>query len=238
MQVLAGYRRKLELMLNAVVLILLVAVVPAQAHRDDYIDETLVYQTLEQGETELEFGFDYGDRPEPDDKFTRYIFAAEYGLTERFMINGKFLLESEFDSALVEFRYRFFEEGGKPIDVAFSTEVEVENVENASDEYAVQPRLILSKDLDKLNFTVNLPLKIPFKSAPSEFIPAVGWRYDAGEVFKLGAEVKYNTLKEQGEVIPQVWFELPEEMLLKLGYSQGFDKNSESYMRVFLEKEF
>ena len=233
----AGPKHQLCLLICATVLCLILTQ-SVQAHRDDFIDETLVYRTLDQGEIELEYGLDYGDRPDPDDKFIRHIFAAEYGLTDRFMVNGKVLLESEFDLALVEFRYRFFEEGERLIDVAFSAEVEVENVENDSDEYHAQPRLIFSKDLEKLNFTVNLPLKIPFKSSPSEFIPAIGWRYDAAGVFKFGAEVKYNTFNKKGSVIPQVWFELPEEMLLKLGYSQGFDQNPESYMRTFLEKEF
>ncbi|MBT6716446.1 MAG: hypothetical protein HOB18_02240 [Nitrospina sp.] len=222
----------------SIVFSFLILTCSAQAHRDDFIDETLVYETLEQGEIELEYGFDYGDRPEPSDKFTRHIFAIEYGLSERFMINGKLLVESGFDSALAEFRYRLFEEGEKPIDISFSTEFEVESVENDSDEYEVEPRLILSKDFEKLNFTLNLPLKIHFKSAPSEFIPAFALRYSWEEAFSIGTEVKYNTFKNEGSIIPQVWFSLPEHMLLKLGYSQGFDQNSESFMRFFLEKEF
>lgn len=231
-------KRHLASLLVVVLIGFLIAPGLAQAHRDDYIDETLVFQTLEHGEVELEYGVDYGDRPDPDDKFVRHTIAAEYGLTDQFMVNGKLLLESEFESALVEFRYRFYGEGEKLVDIAISGEFHLETVENSSDDYEFEPRLILSKDLKKFNFTINLPLNIPLKTAPVSFIPAGGLRYGFEENIKIGAEIKYNTHKKEGSLIPQIWFELPEETLLKLGYSQAFDKNTESFLRVFIEKEF
>jgi hypothetical protein len=59
----------------------------ALAHREDYIDETLVFQTLEEHAVEPEYWFDYGTRPEAD--FTRHNVALEYGITDHLMIDGR-----------------------------------------------------------------------------------------------------------------------------------------------------
>jgi len=41
----------------------------ALAHREDYIDETLVFQTLEEHVVEPEYWFDYGTRPPAGRRF-------------------------------------------------------------------------------------------------------------------------------------------------------------------------
>src|SRR5438105_2140381 len=57
----------------------------ARAHREDFIDETLVYQTLERGEFEPEYWFDYGHRSDVSRDFMRHNLAAEFGITEHWM---------------------------------------------------------------------------------------------------------------------------------------------------------
>ena len=64
----------------------------ALAHRDDYIDETLVYLTLEKKEIEPEYWFDFGYKHDEDaDKnigFLRHNFALEYGITDHWRLMG------------------------------------------------------------------------------------------------------------------------------------------------------
>src|SRR5215472_9784610 len=55
------------------------------AHREDYIDETLVFQTVQQHAVEPEYWFDYGTRPGTD--FTRHHVALEYGITSHLMLD-------------------------------------------------------------------------------------------------------------------------------------------------------
>lgn len=221
----------------------------AFAHREDYIDETLVYLTLEKSEIEPEYWFDFGTRSLDNSKgkvdFIRHNFAIEYGITDHLMVDSRVTVGDEehesavFDSARFETRYRFFEEGEKPIDIAVSGEINTERDEENSLETGIEPRLILSKDfLKKLNLTLNLPLEIKILSAHREFIPSFGWRYNATSLLSFGSELKYNKHTREGAIIPQIWFALPHEITVKLGYSFGFDDNKEDFGRVAVEVGF
>ena len=63
------------------------------AHREDYIDETLVFATLDRGEVESQYWFDAGS--EDSDGFTRHHIALEYGITDHWMIDGRVSLLDE-----------------------------------------------------------------------------------------------------------------------------------------------
>jgi hypothetical protein len=88
----------------------------ASAHREDYIDETLVFQTVEKGAIEPEYWFDYGHRGDSDTYFQRHNLAVEYGLTDHLMIDARVTVDhpenrsTNFDSGRIETRYRFGEE--------------------------------------------------------------------------------------------------------------------------------
>ena len=219
----------------------------ALAHREDYIDESLVYLTLEKGEIEPEYWLDFGHQENKDSGkevlFLRHSFALEYGITEHWMIDGRGSIknarheETQFESGRFEKRYRFFEEGTKPIDVAVSLEANTERKEHAQ-EPAIEPRLILSKDFKQLNFTLNLPEEIFLKTGELAFVPAWGFRYNTTHMLRFGCEMKYNTHSHEDSVIPQIWFALPHDITIKLGYSFGFNHNEESFGRVVLEKGF
>jgi hypothetical protein len=58
-------------------LLLLLGIGSAHAHREDYIDETLVFQTVEKGAIEPEYWFDYGHRGDTDTYFQRHNLAFE-----------------------------------------------------------------------------------------------------------------------------------------------------------------
>jgi hypothetical protein len=64
-------------------LLLLLFSSSAFAHREDYIDETLVFATLDRGEVASQYWFDAGS--EDSDGFTRHHIALEYSITDHWM---------------------------------------------------------------------------------------------------------------------------------------------------------
>ncbi len=219
------------------------------AHREDYIDETLVYVTLEKGETEPEYFVDFGRKPDKSEEanpgskenFIRHSIALEHGITDQWMIDGRITLDdpeherAKFDSGRFETRYRFFEEGEKPVDTAVSLEINTERDEKGHLKTGIEPRLILSKDFGQLNFTLNLPVEVKFDSGNTAFIPSFGVRDNVNGLLRLGSELRYNTDNHEGSIIPQIWFALPREITIKLGYSFGFDRNEEDFARIAVE---
>jgi hypothetical protein len=217
----------------------LLPVLTALAHREDYIDETLVFQTLEEHTVEPEYWFDYGTRPEGD--FTRHNVSLEYGITDHLMVDGRATIDNpdnnkaNFDSARFEIRSRFAEEGDWPIDIALSAEVNTRRLENGHYQYGLEPRLVLSKDFAKLNFTLNVAEELPVnRGAPSVEL-ASGVRYDATKLFRFGSELKYDVHERSAAVIPQVWLAFPRDITFKAGYSKGFDQNREDFVRFVIE---
>jgi hypothetical protein len=214
----------------------------ALAHREDYIDETLVFQTLEEHAVEPEYWFDYGTRPEGD--FNRHNVALEYGITDHLMIDGRATVDNpdngnaNFDSARLETRFRFAEEGDWPVDVALSAEVNTRRLENGHYQYGLEPRLVLSKDLGRLNFTLNVAEELPVnRGAPSVEL-ASGVRYNATNLLRFGSELKYDVHERGGAIIPQVTLAFPHEITFKVGYSKGFDQNRENFARFVIEVDF
>ena len=217
---------------------------PASAHREDYIDETLVFQTVEKGALEPEYWFDYGRRDDSDIYFQRHNLALEYGVTDHLMIDGRvtadhpFNHSTNFDSGWLETRYRFGEEGDWPVDVAISGEANTRRLEHGHYQYGIEPRVILSRDFSKLNLTLNVAEEVPVnRGAPSVEL-ATGARYDATQFFRFGSELKYDIHEHSGSVIPQIWFAFPHEITFKTGFSFGFDRNRENFVRFVIEAEF
>src|SRR5215831_15096660 len=93
------------------------------AHRDDYINETFVFQTLEAHEFEPEIWLDAGTQG-PEGSFWRYAAAFEYGVSHHFMVDGfagwtdPSHASPSFERGRAEARLRFGEEGDRPVDVA------------------------------------------------------------------------------------------------------------------------
>lgn len=223
---------------------------PALAHKADYIDDTLVFETLEAGEAEPEYFLDLGRRTREnhgDTSFQRHTFAFEYGLTDRWMFDARAAFDADAGAALgledfhIETRYRFFDEGTLPIDIALSAELFWKGANEGREEvYGVAPRLILSKDLGAANLTLNLTQEIPLHPASSdaEFEVSVGARYPLSQRMWLGSEFKYSPDSREGAVIPQVAFSLPHDITLKAGYSHELDRTEESFLRGVFEIEF
>ena len=213
------------------------------AHRDDYLDETLVYLTLGLDELEPEYWFDYGYLSDENLYFIQHNLALEYGVTERWMIDGRTTFTSvrgrdtRFQSGRFETRYRFADEGTLPIDLAVSGEVNAERREDGSEQYGIEPRLIFSKDFGELNLTVNMAGEIPLNAGEASLNPAFGFRYNATNLIRLGSEIKYSTDDRRGAIVPQVWFTLPHEITIKVGTSIGLDRSRERFGRLAIELE-
>ena len=210
----------------AVALLFLSFRVTTLAHREDYIDETLVFQTVEEGAIEPEYWFDYGHRPEGD--FTRYNVALEYGITDHLMFDGRMTIDdpsnhsTNFDSGRFEMRHRFAAEGDWPVDLALSSEINMRRLDDGHYQYGIEPRLILSKDFSKMNITLNVAEELPVNRGTPSVELASGARYDMTQLFRFGSELKYDVRNRSGAVIPQIWFVFPHEITLKAGFSAGF----------------
>lgn len=212
----------------------------------DYIGETEGYSTLNKGEFELEFKFGYGRNRDDNEHFYTGEFEMEYGVTEYFMVEGEAEFEhtsdegTDFDEGSLALRYRFGEKGELPIDIAISGTLNTEN-DDGELEYALEPRLILAKDIGKFNVALNLPLDIPLEEGQAEFIPAMGLGYYATKNFRVGCEVKYNVESHEGSLILQIRYKLPlpppEDVKIHLGFARGFDDNHEDAGIIGIEWE-
>jgi hypothetical protein len=111
-------------------------------------------------------------------------------------------------------------------------------LEHGHYQYGIEPRVILSRDFLKLNLTLNVAEEVPVnRGAPSVEL-ATGARYDATQFFRFGSELKYDIHEHNGSVIPQIWFAFPHEITFKTGFSFGFDRNPENFVRFVIEAEF
>ena len=91
-----------------------------------------------------------------------------------------------FDSSRLETRYRFFDEGMLPIDIAASGEINSNRDETGHQIVGIEPRLILSKQLGKLNMTFNLSAEFPFSRHSPSVETRGGFEYDVTD-FSISA---------------------------------------------------
>jgi hypothetical protein len=213
----------------------------AFAYRDDYIDETFVYRTVEPGVTEVENWFDFRE-PHHDSDFFRCDLALERGVTDRFMFSSVVALDTardgfNYSGSRFEARYRFGEEDPNGISVATSLEFEDDQLDQTDH---LTPRLILNRDLKDLNITLNLSPQFELRGRESVAGGyAFGMRYGQKQVVRYGVEIKQAFGGEVlGQVIPQLWIRLPYELDLKIGYAFGFTHDSDNFFRIVIETEF
>jgi len=217
------------------------------AHRDDYIDETFVYQTLGAGEREVELWAEVhaGQDEHPRDWYTG---AFEYGITSHWTLDGaaQWVHNSDgigFGRFRSETRYRFAEEGRNPLDLAASLEYEVETHRARGDEaeHVLTPRLVISRDIfPALNTTLNLDLPVTFSPGGGvQFRYALGVRYPAEGLLRGGAEFKQAPGNGSAVLFPQIWFALPREITFKAGLGLGLASQDDPLVgRAVLESEF
>jgi hypothetical protein len=208
------------------------------AHVEDYIDDS----TLERGAVEPAYWFDIGR----DDagQLMRHNLVLEYGITDHWMIDVRATVLDEhsdgfhFDSSRLETRYRFFEEGTLPVDIAASGEINSNRDQNGHQIIGIEPRLILSKELGKINVTLNVAAKFPFRRHSPSLETRAGCEYDVIDFFHFGTELRYDTQEHSVAVIPQIWFTFPHKLTLKAGYSYDFGATHERFLRTAVVVEF
>ena len=209
---------------------------------EDYIDETLVFVTLERGAVEPAYWFDIGRDDSGD--FMRHNLVLEYGITDHWMIDGRATGFDEsrdgfqFDSSRLETRYRFFDQGTLPVDIAASGEINSRRDENGHQIVGIEPRLILSKELGRLNMTLNFASEFSFSRHSPSVETRGGCEYDVNNFFHFGTELPYDTEEHAVAVIPQIWFTLPYKVTLKAGYSYDFGATHERFLRTAVVIEF
>lgn len=214
------------------------------AHREDYIDETLVFETLEKQALETEYWLDLGNDTVPSSNFVRHNVSFEYGITDHWMVDARGTMAEQgasnyFDSGRAETRLRFKEEGEWPIDVAFSGEVNAERQPDGSYPLGLELRLLFSKDfIEPWNLTVNIGEEFFFSGMNPSTDLSFGTRYNVGTVLGFGGEFKYNLTGQEGSVIPQAWISATKSLTIKTGYSVGLDNNPMNFFRLALELEF
>ncbi len=225
----------------------------AFAHRDDYINETFVFETLRPGEFEPELWYDHLPAQAGVGPAERYAAAFEYGVTPHFMVDAlaSWLNSSQGDLSFNRFRAegrgRLGEEGDHPVDLAMSFEAEYERgPEEFSGEprgasgkeqaWRLTPRLVLSRDVGRqFNATLNVDLTTELRAhAADRFAPgyAIGLRFPRQALVRYGVEWRQEFAPQVRSVLlPQIWISLPHDATFKLG--EGFGGGAAASERVF-----
>lgn len=209
----------------------------AAAHRDDYIDETFVYMTLEGGARELELWGEVRDTQAHNTEGW-YTTAFELGLSSHWTLDAASQIvhkgkDLDFGRFRSETRYRFANEGDWPLDLAASAEYELETraVTGRETEQTFTPRLVLSKDLTpKLNTTLNLDAPLSLSEGGLSFAYALGLRYPAEGLLRVGTELKGQPSAHTATLFPQLWWALPHDNTIKVGTGIGLTDRTDRFV--------
>lgn len=196
------------------------------SHREDYLNKTFVYQTVEPKELEIEYIAEYGSGLISPMRLVewRQGGAFEFGFTSHWMIEGIATFrrtpgdEFRYLSTRIESRFRLFEEGDKLLDPAFSIEYTHSN-ESGTTRHIIEPTLVLSKDFSRLNFTLDFSLaKDANSDEKTEADYALASRYDFHHTLRVGFEAQGGFAHDSPHYfIPQLHFLLPHDITPKLG---------------------
>jgi hypothetical protein len=215
----------------------------AKAHKDDYLTDTFVFVTLDRNELEIEYFLDGLFSPSA----LGHRLGVEYGLSNHLM--GDVAMSwmqysggpAVFHEGFLELRYRFGEENQHVLDPAMSIEYRVDrNQTDGETRHLLEPRLVLSKDIDDYNVTLNLAYAIDLER-PKESAPeiALGLRSPAFGPFRAGLELRRELATENVfSVIPQAWVRFSNDAYIKVGVGKNLAAGKESFVRVAFEMEF
>jgi hypothetical protein len=198
---------------------LTLALVPAAARADRrYYGETYTASIAPRGSLDLELWSTFHDSPRDGSApaLWRHQVELETGITDRWdvalyniarQIQGQNL---EYEAVKVETRYRLSEPGAWFVDPVLYFEVRKEFVDDRP--LAIEEKLILSKDVGRLNMAVNLAAEqefIPGGNVEHDFEWAGGTSWEIVPAFRVGAEVFGTVIRtdEDGviNVVSQAW---------------------------------
>jgi hypothetical protein len=183
-----------------------VAVVPSDARADRrYYGETYTAQTAPRGSLDLELWSTFHDRPREGGLHVwRHQVELETGITDRWdvavyniarQIQGKDL---EYEALKLETRYRLAEPGRWFVDPVIYLELKKTVVDDRP--FSVEEKIILSKDLGRLNLALNLAAEQEFAGGKVEHDGewAAGGSWEIVPAFRVGAEAFGAVAEEAG----------------------------------------
>jgi hypothetical protein len=214
----------------------------ASAHKDDYLGDTFVFVTLDRGEAEAEYWIDWRSQP----RGMLHTVGLEYGVTDQFMLDfsARYAQPSSgadhFETEFAELRYRFGDEGERPVDVAASIEVANERNDAGSMHRLLEPRLVLSRDFSGWNATVNLVETIVLdESRRSVLEGAAAIRSRNFGAWNFGLELQRERAFENSTVLlPQLWYRVGANTYVKAGAGYNLAGEHNHFIRVAVETEF
>ena len=171
---------------------------PGEAHLRDYLFNQ-EYYTAERGELEVE-SFNDLTLKEADNSDTysaKHQLELEYGVTDHLQLAGyavwkwKKGQEYVYDQWKVEAKYRLFEAGTLPVDIALYAEYANQNGSPPGDSDKLEWKVVLSKTWGNWNATANLIAeKAIQKAEATEFEWTAGVVYAWTPRFTTGLELK------------------------------------------------
>ena len=184
---------------SIVILASLLLIANLQADGKRYV-WTYEYQTLHRGEAELESYTEFSHLDTDSGRQATTILQYEYeiGMNDRFDVGIYQKSKQAHDSPIVydgfklRMRFRLGEKGRWPLDPL----IYLEYKDNAAFDHSVlETKLILTRNFEKLNISLNPVLEFEFDHDETEveFEYTVGLSYRVHPILSLGLETKGNT---------------------------------------------
>jgi hypothetical protein len=230
---------RLYLLLCSLITGLFVASQTAQAHRRSYV-WTQEYHTQAQGEAELEYFLTtkIADLHKFDDKNTwQHQVELEYGLTDHFQLavyqtaqhthDSKRDGDFDYTGSKLEAKYRIAEKGQLPVDTTLY--MEYVQGEGPSNTDKMEYKLILSKDIDRFNFTYNQIIEHAVaETNKTAYEYAAGVFYEVNPTWHLGAESAGNYTTDSYRVGPTISY-ATEKFWLTVGVARGLTERGDDF---------
>lgn len=209
---------------------------PAKADPRSYV-WTYEYMTVREAHAELEYysTTEVPDTAAPETSAWKHQVELEYGLTPRTDIamyqnfkqsNQPASKTFSYDGMKLRLRHRLAEKGELPADTLLYAEY-VRSTD-LSTQGALEAKLVLAKDLGRLNLSYNQVAEFPFEklsAAEHRFAAAAGWKFSG--LFKAGLEVTGDYKADAYHAGPTLHLRARDmKVWANLGYLAGLNSDS------------
>lgn len=209
---------------------------PAKADPRSYV-WTYEYITVREGHAELEYysTTEVADTDAPETSAWKHQVELEYGLTAKTDValyqnfkqsNTPASKTFSYDGMKLRLRHRLAEKGELPVDTLLYAEY-VRSTD-LSAQGALEGKLVLAKDLGRLNLSYNQIVEFPLEklsAAEHSFAAASSWKVSG--VFKAGLEAKGDYKADEYYLGPTVHLRAKDmKVWASLGYLAGLNPDS------------
>ncbi|MHC4130580.1 MAG: hypothetical protein ACYSSP_09870 [Planctomycetota bacterium] len=205
---------------------------------------TYEYMTMPKGMSEIEYylTLKVPDYHNYDDKnIWEHQLEYEYGVTDRFDVavyqrwqntNTKDEDKFEYTGTKLRTRYRLAEKGVYPLDTLLY--LEYIRPDSSGETQFLEGKLVLAKDVGKVNFAYNQIVKTPIKNGgKTENEYAAGIGYELNPVWKFGIESKGNFTEDKFYLGPTVSW-ASEKIWFTIGAARGLNDRSDDILARFI----